>query len=117
MNAAAILLYVLLSSGGLIAVKLGSDAEQGLIHLGSKIILPITLPTLIGIGLYGFSFLIYMFLISKFDLGYIIPLSTALVYIIIFTASYFVFKESFTAFKVLGILFIFAGIVLLNIHR
>lgn len=114
MNIVAILLYAALSAGGLIAIKFGSDPAQGLMHIG-KLVLPVTLPTLIGIGLYGTSFLIYLFLISKFDLGYIIPLTTALVYIIIFTASFFFFNEIFTPLKIIAILLIIGGVILLNL--
>lgn len=114
MNIFAIFAYVLLTSGGLIAIKLGSEAAS--IHLG-KLVFPFGIPTLIGIGLYGMSFLIYMFLISKFDLGYIIPLTTALVYVIIFTASFLVFKETFTILKIMAIACILAGLVLLNIGK
>jgi multidrug transporter EmrE-like cation transporter len=37
-----------------------------------------------------------------------------LVYVIIFTASYFIFDEVFTSVKILGIILILSGLVLLN---
>jgi multidrug transporter EmrE-like cation transporter len=117
MNIAAIIVYVILTSGGLISMKLGSSETQSLIHIGNKFVLPFSIPTLIGVGMYGLSFLIYMFLISKFDLGYIIPLTTALIYIIIFTASFLVFKENFTALKIFAISFILIGLICLNLSK
>jgi multidrug transporter EmrE-like cation transporter len=71
----------------------------------------------VGIALYGTSFLLYTFLISKYDLGYIIPLTTAFVYVLIFFASFFIFKELFTVFKITGIFLILMGIVLLNLKK
>jgi multidrug transporter EmrE-like cation transporter len=65
--------------------------------------------------LYGTSFVIYTFLIAKYDLGYIIPLTTAIVYVLIFIASFFIFNEVFTALKVIGIVLIVIGVALLNV--
>jgi drug/metabolite transporter (DMT)-like permease len=70
-----------------------------------------------GIFLYACSFLLYIYLISKNDLGYIIPLTTALVYIVIFVASYFVFHEVFTATKIVGIMLIVGGLIFLNLPK
>jgi multidrug transporter EmrE-like cation transporter len=58
-----------------------------------------------------------MYLLSKYDLGYIIPLTTALVYMIIFVASYLIFKETFTILKIVGITLIMVGLMLLNIKK
>ena len=58
-----------------------------------------------------------MYLISKFDLGYIIPLTTALVYVLIFFASFVIFKEAFTALKIVGIVLIVIGVLLLNLKK
>jgi len=113
MNIIAIVAYVLLTSGGLVAIKLGTAANEQSIHLGS-FALPFNLPILGGVILYGLSFLTYIFLISKFDLGFIIPIASALVYILIFAASYFIFHETFSLIKVIAIALIIFGILLLN---
>jgi drug/metabolite transporter (DMT)-like permease len=112
-----IALYVATTSLGLVVLKLGSDAGAPISFVNNKLHLNLNFYTVAGILLYGLSFLVYMYLISKFDLGYIIPLTTALVYIVIFTASYFVFKESFSALKLLGIVFIVTGLVFLNLKK
>lgn len=70
-----------------------------------------------GIFLYGASFLIYMYLIARYDLGYIIPLTAAFIYIVVFTASFFIFKEVFTPLKILGIAMIVIGLVFLNLNK
>jgi len=106
--------YVLFTSAGLIAIKFGTAPTQHVIQLNEKIAIPFNLPILGGIVLYGLSFILYIYLISKFDLGYIIPLTTALVYILIFTASFIIFKEPFTALKVVAIGLIISGVILLN---
>lgn len=107
--------YVLITSSALISLKLGTSNGAPLSFINGKLHLNITPFSIIGILLYGLSFLLYMYLISKLDLGYIIPLTTGILYIIIFTASFFIFKETFTVLKLLGIVLILIGLLCLNI--
>lgn len=110
-------LYALTSSLGLILLKLGSRAGALIEFENYKLHFNLGLYTIGGIVLYGLSFLIYTYLVSKNDLGYIIPISTALVYVFIFLASYVIFKEAFTAAKIVGICLIFGGIVFLSLNK
>lgn len=112
-----IALYILTTSAGLVILKLGSTkgSQLGLTH--GKFNVHISPYTAVGVGLYGLSFFLYMYLISKYELGYIIPLLAAFVYVLIFVASYFVFHESFTVTKILGISFILIGLLFLNINK
>jgi EamA-like transporter family. len=110
-------IYVLFTSLALIFIKLGAGKGKLFSFLGEKISFYVGFYTIAGILFYGISFLLYIYLISKNDLGYIIPLTTAFVYIIIFVASFFVFRETFTIGKVLGIGLILGGVILLNISK
>jgi len=110
-----LLLYTMSSSLGLIFLKLGSKSGAPVSFVESKLQFNLSLYVVFGILLYGFSFVVYTYLISQNDLGYIVPVSTALVYIFIFSASYIIFKEAFSTAKIIGILLIFGGLVLLNI--
>lgn len=110
-------LYVLTTSAALVVLKLGTKSGAPITYAGNKIHFNITLYTTIGIFLYGVSFLVYTYLISKYDLGYIIPLTTAFVYVAIFLASYFIFHEVFTAAKIVGICLIMTGVVFLNSNK
>lgn len=112
-----LLFYAATSSIALILVKLGSKTEAPASIQNGKLHFNLSAYILGGIFLYGISFLMYIYLISKNDLGYVIPLATALVYTFIFVASFFIFKETFTAVKIIGICFVLAGIVLLNIAK
>ena len=89
-------IYVTITSLALIFLKLGSKDGAPLHIADGKPALHLTPFSVTGIFLYGVSFILYMYLLSKYDLGYIIPITTALVYIVIFTASFFVFHEVFT---------------------
>lgn len=118
MEKITIALYVITTSSALIFLKLSTAAGGApLQYLENKLHFNINPLTVLGVGLYGASFLIYTYLITKFDLGYIVPLTTGFVYILIFAASYIIFKEVFTATKIAGISLILCGIILLNITR
>jgi small multidrug resistance pump len=115
MSKIIIALYVLITSSALIALKYGAGKGLAVGILGGKIHLNVNAYTISGTLLYGLSFMLYVYLISKYDLGYIIPLATAFVYILIFFASFVIFKEAFTAYKIAGIFLIVCGLILLNI--
>ena len=108
-------LYVLTTSAALIIIKLGAKTGLPINFVEGKLHLNITIYTITGVFLYGLSFLTYVYLVSKYDLGYIIPLTAALVYILIFTASFTIFKETFTLIKIMGIALIVLGLFFLNL--
>lgn len=109
--------YVLTTSAALIILKLGTTHGAPMSIVESKIHFNINIYTIAGVILYLISFLTYIYLISKFDLGYIIPLAAAFVYILIFTASFLIFKEVFTVTKIIGISLIVGGIVFLSFSK
>lgn len=117
MNILIMIMYIISTTSGLVLVKFGSTVGMPISILGSGIKYNINIWTLIGISLYGISFLLYIYLISKYNLGYIIPLLSAFVYILIFAASFLIFKESFTFIKIIAISMIMIGVILLNIQK
>lgn len=112
-----IAIYVITTSLGLVILKLGAKAGPPVEYLNNRLHFNVNYYTVSGVVLYTISFLFYIYLISKYDLGYIIPLAAAFVYILIFIASAIVFNEVFTAFKIAGIVLIVSGLVLLNLNK
>jgi small multidrug resistance pump len=110
-------IYAIVTSLGLIFIKLGTNDGMPIKYIGNKLQFDFNFYIIAGVLMYGLSFLLYMFLISKNELGYIIPLTTALVYVLIFVSSYFIFHEVFTATKIAGILLIIGGLVCLNLGK
>ena len=78
--------YILTTVAGLIVLKLGANKELPL-GGGGRLPFGLNYYTLAGICLYGVSFISYVYLISKYDLGYIIPVAGAFVWILVFSAS------------------------------
>lgn len=112
-----LIFYVLTTSAGLIVLKLSTSAGFPIAYVNDKLQFNFNLLSVLGVFLYGVSFLLYFYLISKFDLGYIIPLTTALVYILIFIASFLIFHEVFTIAKIIGISLIIIGLIFLNTSK
>jgi drug/metabolite transporter (DMT)-like permease len=73
--------------------------------------------TLLGIFAYGISFMLYVVLLSRFDLSFISPLLVAFVYILLMLTAFLIFKESFTLQKVLGCSLILIGVILVLLKR
>lgn len=109
--------YVLFSVSGLTLIKLGSTEAAGSSFLIPFIHMRITLLSLAGIFCYGISFCLYMGVVSKFDLGIIIPILGGIVNILILAVSWWILKENLTFNSVLGAIIIIVGIVVMNINR
>jgi drug/metabolite transporter (DMT)-like permease len=112
-----IIFYALTTSLALIFMKIGTQSSAPIAFIDHKLSFNLNFFIIAGVLLYGISFLVYTYLISKYDLGYIIPVATAIVYVLIFVASFVLFKETFTMIKILGIVLILAGLTLVNIHK
>lgn len=117
MSVFLIILYIISSSSSLILIKLGSNIGAPISIVDNAMKFNLNTYSIIGLLLYGLSFPIYIYLISKYDLGFIIPIATAFVYIIIFTASFLLFKELFTVIKAVAISLIVLGVILLQLNN
>lgn len=113
MNILLIVMYVLFAVGGSTLIKYGSLAKVAsfvtlpVVHIGLSMI------TILGILCYGLSFLLYIFLLSKFDLSFISPLTIGLVYVLLMITAVIIFGEQFTLLKSIGCAIILAGILMI----
>lgn len=108
-----IIIYALLSSGGLTVVKYGVQNEASLFKFFG--FLDVNFYTILGIVMYGISFLIYMFLISKYNLIYIVPVTTAISYLFIFVVSIIFIKEPLNWLQIFGYFIVMLGVVFINV--
>jgi small multidrug resistance pump len=115
LNIILIAIYLLLTVSGLVLFKLGANGNVSFGFINGTFMLKFNLIMLVGLLCYILSFIIYMVLISKFNLSYIIPLTTGIVYVLIFAASILIFHEHIPVTSIFGAVFVIAGVVLLNI--
>ncbi|MBU8905915.1 SMR family transporter [Desertibacillus haloalkaliphilus] len=118
-NLVVILLSVLLGSIGQVVLKIGANKLDSFTLSFETLVADLlrmarTPEIVIGLVLFGTSFLLWIKVLTKADLSYAYPL-VSLGYINVVILSYFLFGESFTVMKVLGITLIISGVIVLNL--
>ena len=94
------IIYVFLSSAGLVLFKLGSSSLN--IQLQQTIFsMNISLISLLGLFCYLISFILWMLIISRSDVSYIVPLGVAC--------------TNITTNALIGAVVIIVGIVIMNL--
>lgn len=106
------IVYVLCSSTGLVLFKLGATGN-GLSIFGFTL----TLKMFFGIMCYGFSFLLWLYIVSKTNLTIAMPLSVALVNTLVVVESCLFLKEKITFIQVLGIFIVIFGVIIMTAGR
>ncbi len=115
MQIISIIIYLILTVGGLILVKLGSDTISISLANGT-FNFAMGIKAIIGFICYIASFLIYTFyIVRKFDLSYIYPIITGITQVLVILASVFILKEHISIPAIIGIVLIIIGIFCLNI--
>ncbi|MBQ9361470.1 MAG: hypothetical protein IJT96_10605 [Lachnospiraceae bacterium] len=104
-------MYLCLTVIGATMIKAGAAKESGSFYIMSR---PISKELIIGVLLYGFSFLMYTFVISQMQISLVIPLMAGINSIAIVLLGVIIFKERLAAGQVLGVAVIIAGIVVLG---
>lgn len=108
-----LVVYIFFTISGLTLIKLGG--VQQLTISSGKILLKLDIKTLLGILCYIVSFIVYILLISKFQLSYIMPLTTGLVYIFVLITSVIFLKEKIDISQWVGAGVILIGIIIMNL--
>lgn len=110
------ILYVLLSSSGLILFKLGAGSSNIHIHLFG-LALNFSIKSIIGIMCYGCSFLLWLYIVSRMNLTIAMPLSIALVNTLVVIFSLIFLKEKINVTQIVGIFIVIAGVSIMSIGR
>lgn len=111
------ILYVIFSVGGLTLVKLSTLKDYKSIISIPVLDMKLTAISLLGILCYGVSFCIYLAVISRYDLGIIIPILSGVVNILILLVALTILKEKLTPNMVIGAVIIIVGVVIMNIKK
>lgn len=108
------ILYVILSTSGLVLFKLGSSSLTMSIQ---KSIFSMQLPllSLLGLVCYLISFVLWMYIISKSDISFVVPLGVALTNLAVLFSSYYFLKEEISVTTIIGALIIVLGVVVINL--
>lgn len=116
-NVILIAVYLCLTIAGVILFKMGTQKEFIVSISAGVFNLKMSLLSILGLVCYLCSFLMYMFLISKFDISYIVPVTTGIVQVATFILAVLIFKETVTTPKVAATILILIGIIIMNIKQ
>ena len=108
------LIYVVLSSLGLILFKLGSK-DLVVLFQTSSFSFSMSWMVLVGILCYLASFLLWLVIVSKSELSYVYPLSIACINIAILVGSHFILNEVIGIKELVGAIVIVVGIIIMKI--
>lgn len=97
-----------------IAIKFGMRNYTGGMNLGFVSYVVKNPTVILGIFLFGFAFVGYSFVLSKLQLSIAYPIMTGIGFLLVSVFSLLLFNESLNLFKILGIVFIFIGIIFLS---
>ena len=115
-NVVLFIIYVILSSSGLILFKLGSlNPDVNLTVFGYSLIFSIK--SIIGMFCYGFSFLLWLIIVSRMNLTIAMPLSVGIVNTLVLIGSIIFLKEKITVIQIIGIITVVIGVSLITINK
>lgn len=105
--------YVLLASSGLILFKLGSTNNNLTLNIFGLSI-NYSIKMILGLLCYGFSFILWMLIVSKMNLTIAMPLSVAIVNTLVVVGSCLVLKEKITLMQGVGIFIVILGVCIMT---
>lgn len=108
--------YVLLASSGLILFKLGSTNNNLTLNIFGLSI-NYSIKMILGLLCYGFSFILWMLIVSKMNLTFAMPLSVAIVNTLVVVGSCLVLKEKITLTQGIGIFIVIFGVCIMTWGR
>lgn len=105
-------MYVVLSTSGATLIKYGGSSKTETLFSVPFVNTEFSVISLLGIFLYGVSFLTFVILLNKFSMSYLVPVATGASYIMLMVASIAVFNEGFSLGKTIGCILILGGVLL-----
>ncbi|KRF39105.1 hypothetical protein [Paenibacillus sp. Soil787] len=111
-----IVIYLFFTVGGLIFMKLGAGGTN-IVYEKFNLSISLNLYIILGLILYLLSFLMWIVLLKKYDLSYIVPITTSISYIAVIISGVFIFNEKISLLNGIALFIILIGVVLLNIPK
>lgn len=109
-------LYLLLASGGIVLMKLGSKVSKSIVRI-SFLDVAYSWVSCAGVICYGFSFIIFTIIISRMNISQTYNILAGIAMCITTILGIVIFKESLTLVQVVGLSMIIIGALLLGIRR
>lgn len=105
--------YVVLNACGQLLIKMGT-LEMNKVSSFQDLM---NLKLLAGVGLFGLSFMTWIYIVSKNNLSYAFPFAVGLGYVGVVVLSIVVLKETATLWQFVGMALIWVGIILMAVNK
>lgn len=112
-----ILIYVLLSSFGLVMVKLGTSHALEFSFDNGNFSLNINYMLFIGLFFYILGFIISLIAMKGINLNIFYPVSAGLIFVLVAVLSVFVLHEKISFVQIVGMAVIVTGVFIMNIKK
>lgn len=112
-----VIVYLILTVSGLILYKYGANKGFDFSIMKGSLNIKLSLISIIGLVCYLFSFLIYMLILPRFNISFIMPVTSAVTYIATFILSILVLEETVSTNGIIGAVVILIGIMIMNFRR
>ena len=107
-----IAIYVILNASGQLLIKIGTSELKQIVSFYDLM----NLKLISGIGLFGMSFLTWIYILSKSNLSYAFPFAVGLGYVAVVALAILVLKESLHSLQLMGMTLVWMGIILMSVH-
>lgn len=114
MNYILPIIYVICTVLGLLLYKYGASKEFGFAFTNGNLSIKINIISIIGLVLYLVSFLLYILILPKYDITYILPIVSTATGILIFVSSIVFLGEASSMTKWIGFIIMTIGVIIVN---
>lgn len=116
-NALYIFTYVVLSSFGLILLKIGTNNSLEVTFVNGNLKFSVNYVLLIGMLFYILSFITSLIAMKEINLNVFYPISAGLVYILVGILSFILLHEQLSIRQITGMVIILTGVLIMNINK
>lgn len=116
-NILQIVIYVILSSCGLVMLKIGTSHSLKFTLSKGNFTVSMNYILLIGMFFYVLSFITSLIAMKGIKLSIFYPVSAGLVYVLVGLLSFFVLHEKISLQQIAGMGIILAGVIIMNIKE
>lgn len=113
-NIILVAVYTAFTVAGLICYKYGTNLSFDVSLKNTNISFNIHLVAILGLVFYVISFALYMLVLPRFNLTYILPIISAITSILIYILSIVILKEEVDIQKIIGAAIIVIGVFIMS---
>ena len=112
-----VLIYAICTVFGLVLFKYGANKSFNVSFVNKVLNININIFSIFGLILYICSFILYIIVLPKFDITYILPIISVFTTIGIYLLAILILHEEFSWLRLIGTFIILVGAYIVNMGR